>query len=49
MMEIVMRSIGVIHLPFTTQTQMAIEPSRWQAIGQVEVYAEFAEGFCPGF
>jgi len=42
--EYTMRPIGVIHSPFTDQAQTPIQPSRSQAIGQVEVYPEFAEG-----
>lgn len=43
-MEFVMRPIGVIHSPFTDKRQTPIQASRSQAIGQVEVYPEFAEG-----
>jgi tRNA-Thr(GGU) m(6)t(6)A37 methyltransferase TsaA len=39
-----MRPIGVIHSPFTDKKQTPIQPSRSQAVGQVEVYPEFAEG-----
>ncbi len=39
-----MRSIGVIHSPFTDKKQTPIQPTRSQAIGQVEVHPEFAEG-----
>jgi tRNA-Thr(GGU) m(6)t(6)A37 methyltransferase TsaA len=39
-----MRPIGVIHSPFTDRTQTPIQPSRSQAVGQVEVNPEFADG-----
>jgi tRNA-Thr(GGU) m(6)t(6)A37 methyltransferase TsaA len=39
-----MRPIGVIHSPFTDKKQTPIQPTRSQALGQVEVYPEFAEG-----
>jgi tRNA-Thr(GGU) m(6)t(6)A37 methyltransferase TsaA len=39
-----MRPIGVIHSPFTDPDRTPIQPTRSQAIGQVEVYPEFAEG-----
>ena len=43
-LEFIMRPIGVIHSPFPDKNQTPIQPSRSQAIGQVEVYPEFAEG-----
>jgi tRNA-Thr(GGU) m(6)t(6)A37 methyltransferase TsaA len=43
-LEFIMHPIGVIHSPFTDKNQTPIQPSRSQAIGQVEVYPEFAEG-----
>jgi tRNA-Thr(GGU) m(6)t(6)A37 methyltransferase TsaA len=43
-MEIVMRPIGVIHSPFTDPQQTPIQPTRSEAIGQVEVYKEFSPG-----
>ncbi len=43
-MEFLMKSIGVIHSPFTDKGQTPIQASRSQAVGQVEVYPEFAEG-----
>jgi tRNA (Thr-GGU) A37 N-methylase len=43
-MEFTMRPIGVIYSPFTDKGQTPIQPSRSQAVGQVEVYPEFAEG-----
>jgi tRNA-Thr(GGU) m(6)t(6)A37 methyltransferase TsaA len=43
-MEFIMKPIGVIHSPFTDKSQMPIQASRSQGIGQVEVYPEFAEG-----
>jgi len=42
--EFIMRSIGVIHSPFTENDKMPIQAARSQAIGLVEVYREFAEG-----
>ena len=39
-----MKPIGVIHSPFTDKKQTPIQPTRSQAVGQVEVYPEFAEG-----
>jgi tRNA (adenine37-N6)-methyltransferase len=43
-LEWIMHPIGVIHSPFADPKQTPIQPSRSQAIGQVEVYAEFVEG-----
>jgi tRNA-Thr(GGU) m(6)t(6)A37 methyltransferase TsaA len=43
-MEFTMKPIGVIHSPFTDKKQTPIQPTRSQAVGQVEVYPEFAEG-----
>jgi tRNA (adenine37-N6)-methyltransferase len=43
-MEFIMKPIGVIHSPFADKSQMPIQASRSQAVGQVEVYPEFAEG-----
>ena len=43
-MEIVMRPIGVIHSPFADPRQTPIQPTRSDAVGQVEVYPEFAPG-----
>ena len=43
-MEFIMKPIGVIHSPFADKSRMPIQPSRSQAIGQVEIYPEFAEG-----
>jgi tRNA-Thr(GGU) m(6)t(6)A37 methyltransferase TsaA len=42
--EFLMRPIGVIHTPFTDKAQTPIQPTRSQAIGQVEVDLEFAAG-----
>jgi tRNA-Thr(GGU) m(6)t(6)A37 methyltransferase TsaA len=44
MTSFAMRPIGVIHSPFTLKGQTPIQPTRSQAIGQVEVYPEYAEG-----
>ena len=43
-LEFIMRPIGVIHSPFTDKKQTPIQPTRSQAVGQVEVYPEFVEG-----
>jgi tRNA-Thr(GGU) m(6)t(6)A37 methyltransferase TsaA len=43
-MEFSMHPIGVIHSPFQEREQTPIQPSRSQAMGQVEVYLEFAAG-----
>lgn len=43
-MEFIMKPIGVIHSPFTEKDQTPIQPTRSQAIGQVEVAQEFTEG-----
>ena len=43
-MEFVMRPIGVIRSPFTEKEKTPIQPSRSDAIGRVEVYADFVEG-----
>jgi len=43
-MEIIMHPIGVIHSPFTEKDKTPIQASRSQAIGLVEIYAEFAGG-----
>lgn len=43
-MEITLHPIGIIHSPFTDKEKMPIQASRSQAIGQLEVYPEFAEG-----
>jgi tRNA-Thr(GGU) m(6)t(6)A37 methyltransferase TsaA len=39
-----MKSIGVIHSPFTEKMQTPIQPTLSQAVGQVEVFPEFADG-----
>jgi tRNA-Thr(GGU) m(6)t(6)A37 methyltransferase TsaA len=43
-MEFAMRPIGVIHSQFNDKKLTPIQPSRSQAVGQVEVSPEFAEG-----
>ena len=43
-MEFVMRPIGVIHSPFTDRKQTPIQPTRSQAVGQVILHPEFADG-----
>jgi tRNA-Thr(GGU) m(6)t(6)A37 methyltransferase TsaA len=44
MMEFLMRPIGVIHSPFNDKGQTPIQAARSEALGQVEVYPEYAEG-----
>lgn len=39
-----MRPIGVIHTPFTDTSQVPIQASFSQAIGQVEIFPDFAAG-----
>jgi len=43
-MEYLMRPIGVIHSPFTEKEQTPIQPTRSQALGQVEVDPDFVDG-----
>ena len=43
-MEFIMNPIGVIHSPFIDKSQTPIQPTRSQAVGQVEVFPEFADG-----
>jgi tRNA (Thr-GGU) A37 N-methylase len=43
-MEITLRPIGIIHSPFTEKDKTPIQASRSQALGQVEIYPEFADG-----
>jgi tRNA-Thr(GGU) m(6)t(6)A37 methyltransferase TsaA len=43
-MEFLMRSIGVIHSPFTDKDKTPIQASRSQAVSMVEIFAEFAAG-----
>jgi len=43
-MKFSMQSIGVIHSPFTEKDKTPIQASRSLAIGQVEIYPEFADG-----
>jgi tRNA-Thr(GGU) m(6)t(6)A37 methyltransferase TsaA len=43
-MEFIMQPIGVIHSPYTDLAGMPIQASRSQAIGQVSVYPQFADG-----
>ena len=43
-MEIVMHPIGIIHSPFSDPRQTPIQPTRSDAVGQVEVYPDFASG-----
>ena len=43
-MDFMMKTIGVIHSPFTNKAKTPIQPTRSQAVGRVEVYPEFAKG-----
>lgn len=43
-MEWIFKPIGVIHSPFTDKKQTPIQPTRSQAVGQVEVFPGFADG-----
>jgi len=43
-MEFIFKPIGVIHTPFTEKNKTPIQASRSQAVGQVEVLPEFADG-----
>jgi len=43
-MEFIFKTIGVIRSPFTEKDKTPIQASRSQAVGQVEVYPEFADG-----
>ena len=42
--QFTMEPIGVIHSPFTDKNQTPIQPTRSPAVGQVEIYPEFADG-----
>jgi tRNA-Thr(GGU) m(6)t(6)A37 methyltransferase TsaA len=42
--EFTVRAIGVICSPFVTRSGMPIQAARSEALGQVEVYPEFAPG-----
>ncbi len=43
-MEFTMQPIGTIHSPFTQLEGMPIQASRSQAIGQVSIFPQYAEG-----
>jgi tRNA (adenine37-N6)-methyltransferase len=43
-MKFIFRPIGMIHSSFTDKAKTPIQASRSQAIGQVEIYPEFADG-----
>ena len=43
-MQFTMKPIGVIHSPFVDQQNTPIQPSRSQAVGQVEVFSAYAGG-----
>jgi tRNA-Thr(GGU) m(6)t(6)A37 methyltransferase TsaA len=43
-MEFFMKSIGVIHSPFTDKKQTPFQPTRSSASGWVEVFPQFAQG-----
>ena len=44
MTDYVMHPIGVIHSPFKVKDQTPIQASRSQAVGEVEVFPEYAPG-----
>jgi tRNA-Thr(GGU) m(6)t(6)A37 methyltransferase TsaA len=44
MIEFKFKPIGTIYSPFTEKEQTPIQASRSQTIGEVEVFAEFADG-----
>jgi tRNA-Thr(GGU) m(6)t(6)A37 methyltransferase TsaA len=44
MMKFIFQPIGLIHSPFTDKASTPIQPTRSQAVGQVEVFPEFADG-----
>lgn len=43
-MEFTIRPIGIIHTPFADKDKTPIQPTHSEAIGRVEVYAEYAAG-----
>ena len=43
-MEFTMKPVGVIHSPFTDKKTTPIQPTRSQAVGQVEVFPEYSSG-----
>jgi tRNA (adenine37-N6)-methyltransferase len=43
-MEFIMQPVGIIHSPYTEKDKTPIQASRSLAIGQVEIYPEFADG-----
>jgi tRNA-Thr(GGU) m(6)t(6)A37 methyltransferase TsaA len=43
-MEYCMKSIGVIHTPFTEISQVPIQSSRSTALGEIELFPEYAAG-----
>ena len=43
-MEYCMKSIGVIHTPFTEISQVPIQSSRSTAFGEIELFPEYAAG-----
>jgi tRNA (adenine37-N6)-methyltransferase len=43
-MEYIMQTIGTIYSPFTQLEGMPIQASRSQAIGQVSIFPQYAEG-----
>jgi tRNA (adenine37-N6)-methyltransferase len=43
-MPILLQPIGVIHTPFADPAQTPIQAARSTALGQIEVFPEFAEG-----
>ncbi|HEX2906858.1 MAG TPA: tRNA (N6-threonylcarbamoyladenosine(37)-N6)-methyltransferase TrmO [Phototrophicaceae bacterium] len=43
-MDIILHPIGVIHTSFTEKHTTPIQPSRSQAVGEIEIYPEFVAG-----
>jgi tRNA (adenine37-N6)-methyltransferase len=43
-MEFLMKPIGVIYTPFTDKATTPIQATRSQAVGQLEIFPEFANG-----
>ncbi len=43
-MEFTLKSIGTIHTPFADPSEMPIQSSRSQVVGQVQVNPEFGDG-----
>lgn len=43
-MDFIIRSIGIIHSPFTEKSQTPIQPTHSQTSGWLEVFSDFADG-----